>query len=914
LYVRIWDKVSQDPKQILTNEYLAPKLKKVSLKLITRFVSLVGKPTYLILLYFVSFLFFLFRITGYYINSKLKFKNLKSIKNALLTKKKAGIIYQASKTKLSTFQKLRKNIKAKKIIEKISDLFWKIEVFFLASDKLIRKFVKIDQPSLAAKLNSFFSLVLLKLKIISIRLVLLIPRPSFRRISKVRFLIFILFSIILLFAGAAGLFWYYIFKDLPKPDELTKRDIEVSTKIYDRNGMLLYKIYDEKNRTPVRLEDIPVHIRSATLAIEDAEFYSHPGFSIKGIARSIIKNYQKGQLTGGSTITQQLVKNALLSSEKTIVRKLREITLAIEVELAYEKNQILEMYLNEVSYGSTAYGVQEAARMYFAKDVTRLSLAEAALLAGLPKSPTQYSPFGVNPEAADARKNEVLHQMKMNGFITQKQEDEAKKEDLVFADNRIDIKAPHFVIYVRGLLEEKYGKELVEKGGLEVTTTLDYKIQQLAEKVVKEEVDKLAKLNVTNAAAIVMNPNTGEILTMVGSYDYFDSENDGNVNVAVAERQPGSSIKVVNYAYALSNGFTSATIIPDTPVTFLVPDQPPYTPRNYEGGFRGNMTLRSALAESRNIPAVRVLNSYGVKNMIDMGTKMGITTWKDPSQYGLSLTLGGGEVKPIDLARVFATVANYGRRPNLIFVSKIINQSGKILEDNFCDAQKSPRLIRIASASDSAQINSTSAGPACSGEQVLDERVAYMITEILRDNEARAPSFGLNSQLVIPNHKEVAVKTGTSNNLRDNWTIGYNQNYLVLVWVGNNDNSEMARVASGVTGASPIFNKIMSALLTNSENHDWEVPGGLVQFSICPLVGTLACSGCPNRMEWFLEENKPETACKSDWFKKEDSSEPGEEKKDNEVDIKNPGSPEVVDTTKPKKKFTFPNLPFRIQR
>ncbi len=657
--------------------------------------------------------------------------------------------------------------------------------------------------------------------------------------SKILAIIFtITFSIGLIFAFV---FWNLILKDLPSPKELTNRNVEVSTKIYDRNGILLYNIYKDKNRSLVKLENIPLHVRLATLAIEDAEFYSHPGFSVRGISRAIVKNIKKGELAGGSTITQQLVKNALLTPEKTLIRKLKELTLAILVELTYSKNEILEMYLNEVSYGGCAYGIQEASRMYFDKDVERLTLAEAALLAGLPKSPTNFSPFGPNPNLAKQRQAEVLRLMQINKYLSEEQKLEAQKQSLTFAENKIDIKAPHFVMYVRQILESKYSKELVEKGGLKVTTTLDWQIQKLAEEVVKDEIESLKKLNVTNGAVVILNPKTGEVLAMVGSVDYFDTKADGNVNVTTRPRQPGSSIKIVNYAYALSNEFTPATIVDDSPVTFLIEGQPPYTPRNYEGSFRGNLTLRNALAESRNIPAVKILSSYGVDKMIKMGQKMGITTWENPDNYGLSLTLGGGEVKLINLAKVYAIIANNGKETELSSVVRIENHNEISVEKNSANKK-----------------------------QVIDPRVAFILTDILRDNVARSPAFGTNSLLVIPNHPEVAVKTGTSNNLRDNLAIGYNQNYVVAVWVGNNDNSEMARIASGVTGATPIFNKIMSALLAKEEqSQKWEIPDGLVQLPICPYTGTLACTGCPIKMEWFLEENKPEKACNPEWFKRE---------------------------------------------
>ncbi|MFC1625915.1 transglycosylase domain-containing protein [Patescibacteria group bacterium] len=618
------------------------------------------------------------------------------------------------------------------------------------------------------------------------------------------------------FIVASFVFWFWlsIIKGLPSPSELTQRQIEVSTKIYDRNGVLLYKIYKDKNRTIVPLGEVPMQVRLATLAAEDAEFYDHPGFSIRGILRAVFQNIKGGKLQGGSTITQQLVKNALLTPEKTISRKIKEIILSVQVEITYSKDQILNMYLNEVSYGGTAYGIEEAARVYFAKDVSDLSLAEAAMLTGLPKSPTKFSPFGASPDLAFSRQREVLHLMKINKFITLEQEQLALSSRITFAPNKTEIKAPHFVMYVRQELVDKFGEEMVEKGGLEVSTTLDYSIQQTAEKIVKDEIERLKNLRVGNGAAVVLNPKTGEILAMVGSKDYFNTADDGQVNVTTRLRQPGSSIKVVNYAYALSNGFTTVSVIDDSPITFAVPGTTPYTPKNYDGTYKGKLTLRNAFAQSRNIPAVKVLASYGVGKMIEMGQKMGINTWQDLSRYGLSLTLGGGDVKLIELAQVYATVANYGQRPDIVSISLVKNYEGKILEkDGF------------------------------SSTNVLDPRVAYILIDILKDNIARAPAFGLFSALVIPNHPEVAVKTGTSNDLKDNLTIGFNQNYLVATWVGNNDSTPMSRIASGITGASPIWNKIMSAILADKPSVAWEVPNGTVS------------KVCYGRKEYFLQEN-----------------------------------------------------------
>lgn len=626
-----------------------------------------------------------------------------------------------------------------------------------------------------------------------------------------------LFSILAI-ASFILLFYFLVLKDLPSPLELTTRQIDISTKITDRNGELLYTIYKDKNRTPVKLSQVPPNVRLATLAAEDAEFYSHIGFSLRGTLRALTKNISEGKLQGGSTITQQLVKNALLSSEKTYIRKIRELILSIGVEMSFSKDEILEMYLNEVSYGGSVYGIQEASIHYFNKNVEDLSLSEAALLAGLPQSPTRYSPFGNNPELTFSRQREVLHLMKINKYITEKDEEYASAERITFSPNRQDIKAPHFVMYVREKLIEEYGEEVVLKGGLTVKTTLDINIQKLAEKVAQEEVSKLKNLNVGNSGVIVLNPKNGEILAMVGSVNYFDTEKGGNVNVTTRLRQPGSSIKIINYALALSNGLTLSSIIDDSPITFSVSGQKPYSPKNYDGTYKGKITVRQALAQSRNIPAVKILASQGVGKMIELGEKMGITTWKDKSRFGLSLTLGGGETKLLELAEVYSVVANGGVKNTTKSITEIKNFKGKTLFslNKFEDPQP----------------------------EVIDPRIAYLLIDVLKDNVARSPAFGQNSMLVVKNHPEVAVKTGTSNELKDNLTIGFNQDYLVAVWVGNNDGSPMSRIASGITGAAPVWNKIITSLLKDQPSVNWTVPDGLVQ------------KDCFGRYEWFLEEKQ----------------------------------------------------------
>jgi len=627
------------------------------------------------------------------------------------------------------------------------------------------------------------------------------------------------FSVLIVITVSAYIFFLSIIYNLPSPDTLAERQIDASTKIYDRNDVLLYTIYKDKNRSLVSFEEIPQHVKLATLAAEDASFYSHQGFSIKGIARATWKYFSTGKITGGSTITQQLVKNALLTPEKTLARKLREAILALGVEHKYSKDEILTMYLNEIPYGGTTYGVKQAAKVYFNKNLEQLTISEAALIAGLTKSPTLHSPFGNSPDLAKTRQEDILNLMHKNGFITQEQLSRELNRELKLAEKRTDIKAPHFVMYVKNRLVDMFGEKSVQTLGLKVHTTLDYNFQNILETAISEEIDSLRNLNVTNGAGIILDVKTGEILAFVGSRDYFSP--DGNVNVLTRLRQPGSSIKPINYAYALGNGFTPATIINDSPVRYKIAGQADYIPKNYDGKFRGKITLRSALAESRNIPAVKVLNKNGVENMITLGQQMGITTWNDPYRFGLSLTLGGGDIKLIELAQAYQIFANAGQKSDLKSINKVIDINKK------------------------AAYKSCLTNMSCTSKQIISPQVAFQLTDILSDNKARTPAFGANSTLVIKGHPEVAVKTGTSNNIRDNLTLGYNQDYLVAIWVGNNDNSPMSRVASGVTGASAIWNKTMTALLLNKESVAWNVPENLSKKTACGPTGKIE--------DWFIE-------------------------------------------------------------
>ena len=664
------------------------------------------------------------------------------------------------------------------------------------------------------------------------------PRLNFRlpRIT-LKWIVFSL-SLTLLLTTAGLTFYFQIIKDLPNPDKLITRSQPLTTKIYDRRGQLLYKIYRQQNRTLVKLKDIPATLTQATIAIEDAEFYQHNGLSLKGIFRAAVADIRGQKFEGGSTITQQLVKNTLLTPERTLKRKIKEIILAILVERRLSKDQILQMYLNEVNYGGSAYGVEEASWLYFGKSVSQLTLAESSLLAGLPASPTTYSPFGAHPEKAKERQRLVLRRMQEEGYISSEEADKAQKEEIKLQPQKIDIKAPHFVMYVKDILARKYGEQLVEEGGLEVKTSLDLDIQNTAQTITENEIDNLKRLRINNGAALVTNPKTGEILAMVGSKDYFDLANDGNFNVTTSIRQPGSSIKPVNYAVALQMGFTPATIISDTPITYQIPGQPPYSPKNYDNRFHGNVPLRIALGSSYNVPAVKVLSALGVDRMIEQGKKMGITTWNDPSRYGLSLTLGGGDVKMVDMAVAYGTLANMGTRVDLQPILEVKDYKGSVLEKS-----------------------------EIKGESVLPGEIAFLLTDILSDNSARTPAFGPRSQLNISNHPHVAVKTGTTQNLRDNWTVGYTQDYVIVVWVGNNDNSPMSWVASGVTGASPIWNKIMTSLLKDIPDKEFPKPEGLVRLEICPVTGTLPCEGCGGKWEYFLSGTEPKTSCNPEQFK-----------------------------------------------
>ena len=640
---------------------------------------------------------------------------------------------------------------------------------------------------------------------------------------------------------------FIIFKDLPSPKKLSSYDIPQTTKIYDRNDKLLYEIYTDQNRSLVKLKEIPIHLIHATIAIEDKDFYRHQGVSLfGGILRALKETILRQKLQGGSTITQQLVKNALLTPQRTINRKFKEIILAFWTEKLYSKDQILEMYLNQVAYGGTAWGVEVAAETYFDKNVKDLALSEAALLAGLPSAPTVYSPFGAHPEYAKSRQEDVLNRMVHEGFITPEQSQEAGSQPLNYRPQQTNIKAPHFVMYIR--------EKLVEQGGLKVKTTLDLDLQEFAQQTVASEVAKLKNLRVTNGAALITRPSTGEILAMIGSKEYFATES-GNFNVTTSLRQPGSSFKPINYAVGLElKTVTPATLFLDIPTCFGVPGQKSYCPVNYDRKFHGPVQLRFALGNSFNIPAVKMIAVNGVSTVIASASAMGISTLKDPSKYGLSLTLGGGEVTMLDMATAFGVFANTGIRKDLVTILKIEDYNGKVLEE-YQDNNFVQDITKPISYPSSLLIQ---------GPRVLSSETSYLISHILLDNNARTDSFSVNSLLVVPGHA-VSVKTGTTDEKRDNWTIGFTPNFLTVVWVGNNDNTPMNQnLASGVTGAAPIWNKLIARALKNQPDLWPRQPAGIVGANICTPSGKAPPNGydagdkgCATRYEYFIKDTLP---------------------------------------------------------
>lgn len=622
--------------------------------------------------------------------------------------------------------------------------------------------------------------------------------------------------------------------DLPSPDKVVRRE-GFSSKILDRNGKPLYDIFEDGRRIPVDIEKVPDDLKEATIAIEDKNFYEHGGFDVLGTLRGLSRQFTRGRAQGGSTLTQQLVKNTLLTDERSLWRKVREFVLAIQIERTYSKDEILQMYLNEAPYGGTSYGVAAAADSYFGKTVEELNLTESVILAGLPQRPSYYSPFTGEDKAYVGRAEAVARRMREDGFITDEEEKQVVEElpNYKFQDKSNQFKAPHFVQYVQRILEEEYGEQVIEQGGLQVTTTLDLDLQDKAQQIVAEEIEKVKGIKISNGASVIINPETGEVLAMVGSRNFSDPEIDGQVNVTTRLRQPGSSIKPITYATALKKGYTASTLLMDVATEFPAgPGQPLYKPVNYDGKFRGPVQMRYALGNSLNIPAVKMLALVGVSEMLSTAYEMGITslepTKENLSRFGLSVTLGGGEIKLVELTGAYGTFMNGGHRVEPTAILKVEDASGKVLEEN------KPKKK----------------------EQVLTPEQAYIIADILSDNGARTATFGVNNSLNIPN-KTVAVKTGTTNDRRDNWTIGGNKHAVVGVWVGNNDNSPMGALTSGVSGAAPIWRKIILESLRDKPNEGFDRPGGIQETGVDVISGYGAHDGFPSRTEKFVDGTQP---------------------------------------------------------
>ncbi len=656
----------------------------------------------------------------------------------------------------------------------------------------------------------------------------------------------ILLAVLLL--GTTGIIAHTL-AGLPSPDQLNTRRAIPSTQILDRHGRLLYEAANPQGgrHTPLPLSAIPKACREAVIATEDSRFYQHPGFDPLAIARAAWQNLRWGRIvSGGSTITQQVVRNLLLPpqerQERTFRRKLREIWLAWQLTRRYTKDEILAIYLNQSYYGHFAYGIEAAAQAYFGKPAAALDLAECAMLAGLLQSPSAYNPLE-NPKAAKARQQVVLNLMVRDRYISREEAAAALAEPLRFAPNPFPIEAPHFVMYVQGLLEQELGLDRVRQGGLRVYTSLDLDLQRLAESIVRRRLQELKEAEdapperrVDTAALVALDPRTGEILAMVGSPDYFDGRINGAVNGALALRQPGSAIKPITYAVAFDpeqatragrSVYTPATMVADVRTVFPTREGEPYVPLNYDLDFHGPVLLREALASSLNIPAVKVLQHIGVDALIAQATRMGITTLNDSERFGLALTLGGGEVRLLELTAAYAAFANGGRRVDPIAILRVEDAAGNVLY------ARKPGF----------------------GPQVLSPQVAYLITDILSDDEARMLGFGAGSVLQLS--RPAAVKTGTTTDWRDNWTIGYTPDLVAGVWVGNPDNTPMVGV-SGVTGAAPIWHDFMELSLRGRPPKPFPRPDGLVEIEICADSGLLPTELCPRRRrELFIAGTEP---------------------------------------------------------
>lgn len=668
--------------------------------------------------------------------------------------------------------------------------------------------------------------------------------------------VFVLGSLLALAALVGGALTAYasFAKDLPSPGTIVTREVAQSTKILDRKGRLLFEIFDPSlgRRTSVPLDQISPYLIQATIATEDATFYENQGVNIRGILRAAWSNLTHGDLgQGGSSITQQLVKNVLIPEEErpkvSYTRKLKEVILSLELTRRLSKDQILQYYLNEINYGNLSYGIESAAQSYFGKSARELNLPEAAMLAGLPQAPAAYSPL-INPDRAGQRQHLVLDLMVRQGFITQAEADAAKTVKLEYQSRAMtfDIKAPHFVAYMQELLEEKYGTRLLYRGGLQVTTTLDLDLQELGEQIVKEHVAVTSQtINAYNAALVAIDPRSGEILTMVGSADYFDTSIDGQVNIATAERQPGSSFKPFTYVTAFMKGYTPATMLVDYPKTFrdYGSPNPVYTPDNFNFKHAGPVSVREALANSMNIPAVRTIEFTGVEDVIETAHKMGITTLNRKGWYGLSLTLGGGEVKLLDMTYAYGVFANQGKMAGTPVLSEKQQPGLRTLD---------PVAILEIRGPD-GNVFEKFDGP--QEKQIITPQLAYLITNILTDNVARAPVFG--NTLVMPDGRPAAIKTGTTEDLKDFWQMGYTPELAVGVWMGNSKGEKLTGGFSSTT-AGPIWKDFTVQALADTPIGLFTRPPGIVNATVCVPSGLLPTPECQKtRGEIFIQGQVP---------------------------------------------------------
>jgi len=672
-------------------------------------------------------------------------------------------------------------------------------------------------------------------------------RPTYHKQKISPTLIYrLLFGVVIfLVAGflfSTALFAFYS-RQLPSPGKLSQQTNN-STVFYDQKGKIIYEMYKDKNRVPVSFTDISQNLINATVAIEDKTFFTHQGFSQTGIIRSIFNLIFKRRLEGGSTITQQLIKTVLLSSERTLPRKIKEAMLSISVENKYSKKQILEMYLNEIPYGGTYYGIGSAAQGYFGKTPKDLNLVEAAVLAGLPQNPSVYSPFIGVKDAWKTRALDVLRRMREDKYINVSTEKIAQSDlnKIKFTQPKVAITAPHFIFYLKKELEKQYGVNILDKG-LKIYTTIDLKAQTDIEKIVNNEIKKIkTDYQVGNGAALVLDSQSGAILAWVGSYDYNDDEYGKYDVVSQGQRQPGSTLKPFIYALGLEKGYSASTVLMDVKTNFTPDGKEEYIPENYDGKFRGPIQMRFALGNSINVPAVKMLAMLGMRDFLQKSYDMGLSTLAPTDtnikRFGLSISLGGGEVSLLDLTNAYSVFARGGNKKPIYGVEKITDFKNKVIFQN--------RPSR--------------------DDNVLSPEASYITSHILSDNNARIDTFGPNSYLNVPG-RTVAVKTGTTNDKRDNWTVGYTKGVTVGVWVGNNDNSKMnAKIASGATGASPIWYEIMRNLLTRYPDGLMNKPDKVEALTIDAYLGGLPKDGYPTRSEYYIKGTEPKAT--ASYYKK----------------------------------------------